>query len=136
MPWVQEQIDDANKDKQKAEKDKSSKREADKNQRSIEGFFSKSKTVEKPEVKPIKAKIKEESKTVSKDDIDPVIYLKLLSGVIKMANVEEFEWRYKPNVIANGKLQAGPERELKDLQCILISVNWANHDYLLDNKDG
>lgn len=66
------------------------------------------------------------------DGVDPALKLKLLSRVMKMEGIENFEWKYRPNQLKNNKVELGREIEIKDLQCILISLGWGNHDYILD----
>lgn len=139
MPWRQEQKADEEKEKPHADK-KGKKNVKDQGgvQSKLKFGGAKPKTSEKGLSEPLEITktIKEESKSVNKpdDSMDPSVKLKLLSSVIKTEKVELFEWRYRPTILNKGKPEIGPERELKDLQCILISVNWANHDYLLDTE--
>lgn len=51
-----------------------------------------------------------------------------------MEGVEEFKWKFRPSILKDGKVAQGPDTLLKDLQCILISVGWGNHEYLLDEQ--
>ena len=100
MPWVEEQ----NNDQKKETTTKVAKK--DNNQQSIASFMTvKPKTSEKQVGKKekidAKATKKEESKSVAKpeDTILPEVQLKLLSKVLRMPDVESFEWRYKPNIL-------------------------------------
>lgn len=99
MPWVEEQ--EAELKSKEDKKDQKSQKKSDKGQTKL-NFGSKPKTDEKTSIKQtIETKAaKEESKTVTKpDDISPELKLKLLSKVMKMADIEKFEWRYKPNIL-------------------------------------
>ena len=100
MPWVQEQKDDEKKAGQKPVK------KDGKSQSKMKDYFQqknrKPKTSEKCSSEPLETKqAKEESKsTVKPEDLmDPDVKLKLLSKVVKMENIELFEWKYKPNVL-------------------------------------
>lgn len=138
MPWIDEQRQEDAKDKE-AENKKSAKKDSRTQTSLIFASKSKPNTTTKDPVEPgKKAKARAESKSVAKpsDSVDPALKLKLLSRVMKMEGIENFEWKYRPNQLKNGKVELGREIDIKDLQCILISLGWGNHDYILDQEEG
>jgi hypothetical protein len=117
MPWIDEQRQEDAKEKE-AENKKSAKKDS-RTQTSLT-FTSKSKpnTTTKDPVEPgKKTKARAESKSVAKpgDGVDPALKLKLLSRVMKMEGIENFEWKYRPNQLKNGKVELGREIDIKDL---------------------
>ena len=52
-----------------------------------------------------------------------------------MEGVEDITWKYRPNITKDGKIIQGPDTLCKDLQCILISVGFGSHEYLLDSDE-
>lgn len=98
-------------------------------------FKSKPNTAQKSTVKgKLSTNKVEETKTAPKEECDSSLQLKLLSKVHKMEGVEDFTWKFRPSILKDGKVVQGSDNLLKDLQCILISVGWGNHEYILDEQ--